>query len=82
MPAVKAKIKQKRESGAYDNMVKRMKDTLKEKYGDENYNNVEKGKRTKLEKYDCDLSEWQNMQLNGYDRIWDCGHFKYEWFIN
>ena len=51
LPEVKAKIKQKRESGAYDNVVKKMKDTLKEKYGDENYNNVEKGKRTKLEKY-------------------------------
>lgn len=51
LPEVKAKIKQKRESGAYDNMVKKMKDTLKEKYGDENYNNVEKGKRTKLAKY-------------------------------
>ena len=26
-----------------------------------------------LEKYDSNLSEWDNMQLNGYDRIWDCG---------
>ena len=25
------------------------------------------------------LTEWQNMQLNGYDRIWDCGCLKYEW---
>ena len=29
--------------------------------------------------YDQNLTEWENMQLNGYDRIWDCGHFKYEW---
>lgn len=33
----------------------------------------------KLKKYDASISEWQNMQLNGYDRIWDCGHIKYEW---
>lgn len=26
-----------------------------------------------LAKYDPALSEWDNMQLNGYDRIWDCG---------
>ncbi len=24
--------------------------------------------------YDKDLTEWQIMQLNGYDRIWDCGN--------
>ena len=33
----------------------------------------------KLEKFDINLTEWQNMQLNGYDRIWDCGNYKYEW---
>ena len=33
----------------------------------------------KLEIFDPNLSEWKNMQINGYDRIWDCGHFKYEW---
>jgi hypothetical protein len=33
----------------------------------------------KLKNYDPNLSEWQNMQLNGYDRIWDCGNIKYEW---
>lgn len=30
-----------------------------------------------LNNFDPDLSEWENMQLNGYDRIWDCGHLKY-----
>lgn len=35
----------------------------------------------KLEDFDSALSEWQNMQLNGYDRIWDCGSLKYEMFI-
>jgi hypothetical protein len=35
--------------------------------------------KEKLEKFDINLSEWQNMQINGYDRIWDCGHFKFEW---
>jgi hypothetical protein len=33
----------------------------------------------KLEKFDSNLTEWENMQLNGYDRIWDCGNLKYEW---
>jgi hypothetical protein len=23
------------------------------------------------------LNEWEAMQLNGYDRIWDCGHYKF-----
>jgi hypothetical protein len=33
----------------------------------------------KLENFKTNLTEWQNMQLNGYDRIWDCGNLKYEW---
>ena len=32
-----------------------------------------------LKIFDSNLTEWQNMQLNGYDRIWDCGNLKYEW---
>jgi hypothetical protein len=32
----------------------------------------------KLASFDDNLTEWDNMQLNGYDRIWDCGHLKYE----
>jgi len=32
-----------------------------------------------LEKYDSELTEWQNMQLNKYDRIWDCGNLKFEY---
>jgi len=32
----------------------------------------------KLETFDPNLTEWQNMQINGYDRIWDCGTLKYE----
>ena len=35
----------------------------------------------KLEKllpaYDPNLTEWQNMQNAGYDRIWDCGNLVY-----
>lgn len=30
--------------------------------------------KKKLKNYDSTLSEWQNMQNNGYDRIWDCGN--------
>lgn len=33
--------------------------------------------KDKLEKFDKNLTEWQNMQMNGYDRIWDCGHGKW-----
>jgi hypothetical protein len=33
----------------------------------------------KLANFDSNLTEWQNMQLNGYDRVWDCGNYKYEW---
>lgn len=32
-----------------------------------------------LQHVDMNLTEWQNMQLNGYDRIWDCGHLKFVW---
>lgn len=28
----------------------------------------------KLAVYDPELTEWENMQTNGYDRIWDCGN--------
>jgi very-short-patch-repair endonuclease len=31
-----------------------------------------------LKIYDQNLTEWDNMQLNGYDRIWDCGSLKFE----
>lgn len=33
-----------------------------------------------LETYDDNLSEWENMKTNNYDRIWDCGNmvFKYK----
>ena len=32
--------------------------------------------KERLETYDETLTEWQNMQLAGYDRIWDAGHLK------
>jgi rubrerythrin len=34
---------------------------------------------TSLVKYDPVLTEWKNMQANGYDRIWDCGNSVYVW---
>lgn len=33
----------------------------------------------KLKTFDPNLSEWENMKLNGFDRIWDCGHTKWIW---
>jgi hypothetical protein len=42
-----------------------------------------KYQKHKLEKllpiFDPLLTEWQNMQNNGYDRIWDCGNDVWEW---
>lgn len=51
LQSVKEKIKRKREEGAYTKMTINMKQTLREKYGSESYNNLEKAKQTKLEKY-------------------------------
>lgn len=34
--------------------------------------------KDKLKDFDPTLTEWENMQMNGYDRIWDCGVFVYE----
>lgn len=30
-----------------------------------------------LPTFDSTKTEWENMQINGYDRIWDCGSFVY-----
>ena len=35
--------------------------------------------KDKLETFDPDLTEWENMQNNGYDRIWDCGNDVWVW---
>lgn len=32
-----------------------------------------------LENYDDTLTEWDNMLMNGWDRIWDCGNAVYVW---
>lgn len=32
-----------------------------------------------LDTFDNNLSEWENMKNNGYDRIWDCGNSVYVW---
>jgi hypothetical protein len=32
-----------------------------------------------LDRFDQSLSEWTNMQLNGWDRIWDCGNAVWTW---
>ena len=33
--------------------------------------------KDKLEHFDEKLTEWNNMINNGYDRVWDCGNYKY-----
>ncbi len=33
--------------------------------------------KDKLEIFNSDLTEWENMKLNNYDRIWDCGNYVY-----
>jgi hypothetical protein len=32
----------------------------------------------KVKEFHPDLTEWENMQLNGYDRIWDCGNLVFK----
>jgi hypothetical protein len=39
----------------------------------------QKHKLTELSGYNPDFTEWQIMQLSGYDRIWDCGNSKWIW---
>lgn len=34
--------------------------------------------RKRIVRYDDNLNEWENMQLNNIDRIWDCGKIKME----
>ena len=38
--------------------------------------------KNKLNDFDPDLSEWENMKINGYDRVWDCGNGKWVWHIH
>jgi hypothetical protein len=46
----------------------------------ENRINWQKSKLSrKLKTFDPPLSEWENMKINGFDRIWDCGHSKWVW---
>ena len=33
--------------------------------------------KDKLDNFDPNLTEWENMKLNGFDRIWDCGNTKW-----
>lgn len=32
-----------------------------------------------LPNYQGHLSEWENMQINGYDRLWNCGNIIFSW---
>lgn len=34
-----------------------------------------------LKEFDSELSAWQNMQNNGYDRVWDCGNDVWGWHV-
>ena len=31
-----------------------------------------------LETFNPDLTEWENMKVNGFDRIWDCGNLVFK----
>lgn len=35
--------------------------------------------KDKLNKFNHELSEYDNMLLNGYNRVWDCGNYKFIW---
>jgi hypothetical protein len=32
-----------------------------------------------LNNFDASMTEWDNMKMNGFDRIWDCGNGKWVW---
>lgn len=34
-----------------------------------------------LDTFDPTLTEWDNMQMNGYGRIWDCGNTVFTWHV-
>ncbi len=34
--------------------------------------------KDKIDIYDSELTEYQNMLNNGYDRIWDCGNCTFD----
>jgi len=34
--------------------------------------------KNKIQNFNEELTEYENMLNNGYDRIWDCGNFKFE----
>jgi len=36
--------------------------------------------KNKLDQFDESLTEYQNMIMNSYDRIWDCGNMKYVYY--
>lgn len=38
--------------------------------------------KDKLKIFNPNMTEWENMQLNRYDRIWDCGNYKFEMNLN
>uniref|UniRef100_A0A6M3L0P6 Putative Hef-like homing endonuclease n=1 Tax=viral metagenome TaxID=1070528 RepID=A0A6M3L0P6_9ZZZZ len=70
------------------NLYKKL-DFKLEHYTQPNYWYIQKDKRIhrfnfrkselskKLDNFDSTLTEWENMQNNGYDRIWDCGNIKF-----
>jgi hypothetical protein len=35
-----------------------------------------------LPNFDPNLTEWENMKANGYNRIWDCGNFVFQYRFN
>lgn len=35
----------------------------------------------KLDHFDSELSEWENMKMNGWNRFWDCGNLKFEFSL-
>lgn len=46
------------------------------------YNYRKSELQSKLEIFDPNKTEWENMVINGYDRLWDCGSLKYEMIFN
>ena len=71
---------------SYVKIGMRQKKSSSPNYKYTSYNGIVSGSRNafqkhklkdKLDIFDLNLSEWENMQANGYDRIWDCGNLVY-----
>lgn len=79
----------KGDDNLYTKLDFKLVDTLRPDYkyynekihGNKRVHKMSLSKKAMIKKYNMDerLTEWEMARLLGYDRIWDCGMFKYMW---